>query len=95
MMLFNVFSFFAGAFVSCLWLCFVLDYTGRKSCLCLRNLAFLLIIPVLTPAVILTNGYHGLFVDAVNLSVSGPGLISSSSCFSFSHCLSIRNIIIQ
>lgn len=78
MMVFNVFPFFAGAFVPCLWLCFVLDYTGRKSSLSLRNLAFLLIIPVLTVAVILTNGYHGLFVDAVYLRVSGSGFISLS-----------------
>ena len=76
MMLFNVFPFFAGVFVPFLWLCFVLDYTGRKSCLCRRNLAFLLIIPVLTLAVILTNGYHGLFVDVVYQRVNGPGFIS-------------------
>ncbi|UUX93440.1 PAS domain-containing protein [Methanoplanus endosymbiosus] len=76
MMLFNVFPFFAGVFVPILWLCFVLDYTGRKSCISLRNLACLLIIPVLTLAVILTNGYHGLFVNAAYNSIDGFGFIS-------------------
>lgn len=51
------------------WLLFVLCYTGREDLLTSRNLALLLIHPVVMQVVVWTNPYHLLFRERVWLEV--------------------------
>lgn len=55
-----------------MWLVFALQYTGREKHLTYRNLALLLIIPVVTFFLAWTNSLHGLMRYNIRLDASGP-----------------------
>ncbi len=54
------------------WLAFALEYTGLQRWLTRRNLALLLVIPVLTQVAVWTNEYHGLIWPQIRVNASGP-----------------------
>jgi PAS domain S-box-containing protein len=54
------------------WLAFVLEYTGRGKWLTRRNVALLLIEPVLTVLFAFTNNYHHLFRTEIVLNTASP-----------------------
>ena len=58
--------------VPVMWLVFALQYTGREKYLTYRNLALLLIIPVITVFLAWTNNLHGLMRYNIRLDTSGP-----------------------
>jgi PAS domain S-box-containing protein len=53
------------------WLAFTLEYTGRERWLTRRNIALLLIEPVLTIGVAATNGLHHVFWSVQTLGPAG------------------------
>lgn len=58
---FSKYAFIAISFVPVLWVCFVLDYTGREKYLTKRNIGLLLIVPVLSVLIGFTNDIHQIF----------------------------------
>ena len=54
-----------------LWLAFVLQYTGRARWLTRRNMAILLVEPLVTLLLVWTNQFHGLIEDNIRLDTSG------------------------
>src|SRR5947209_295070 len=54
-----------------LWLAFVLQYTGRARWLTHRIMAILVIEPLITLLLVLTNQYHGLVENHIRLDSSG------------------------
>lgn len=54
------------------WLAFALEYTGRGAALTFRRIALLLILPLVTLALALTNGAHHLFWTPMQLVATGP-----------------------
>ncbi len=61
--------------VPVVWVVFALQYSGREKHLRYRNLALLLIIPVITLFLVWTNNLHGLMRYNVRLDRSGPFLV--------------------
>jgi PAS domain S-box-containing protein len=57
------------------WLAFTSQYTGRSSWLAGRRVAALLLTPIITLALVLTNEVHGLIWSAVDTSIHGPGAL--------------------
>ena len=60
-----------AAFAPTLWLIFVLQYTGRASWLTRRNIAILMVEPLVTLLLVGTNEYHGLIESNIRLDTSG------------------------
>lgn len=58
------------------WLRVTLLHTGRERWLTGRRLAALLVVPVATLLMILTNGVHHLHWSSIRLDPNGPGLLS-------------------
>jgi PAS domain S-box-containing protein len=54
-----------------LWLAFVLQYTGRAGWLTRRNIALLVVEPLVTLLLVWTNPFHGLVESAIKLDTSG------------------------
>jgi len=54
------------------WLAFALEYTGRGGWLTKRNMALLAIMPLLTIAIVWTNGSHSLYYSDPSLVPAGP-----------------------
>jgi PAS domain S-box-containing protein len=84
-----------GAVTPVMWLTFAIQYAGRGKWLSRRNLTFLSLIPLLTIALVWTNGLHGLvwrqsMAPPTELSHFGPwfwvymlftyGLMAASVC---------------
>lgn len=79
---FSKYAFIAISFVPVLWVSFVLDYTGREKYLTKRNIGLLLIIPLLSVAISLTNDFHHFFysVSAIQESL-GVSLLTGEFGF--------------
>jgi PAS domain S-box-containing protein len=60
-----------AAFAPTLWLIFVLQYTGRARWLTRRNIAILMVEPLVTLLLVGTNEYHGLIESNIRLDTSG------------------------
>jgi PAS domain S-box-containing protein len=60
-----------AAFAPTLWLIFVLQYTGRARWLTRRNIAILMVEPLVTLLLVGTNEYHGLIESNIRLDISG------------------------
>lgn len=54
------------------WLVFALEYASLDHWLTRRNLALILIIPVLTQIAVWTNDYHGLIWPQIRVNTDGP-----------------------
>src|SRR6266700_3452908 len=54
-----------------LWLTFVLQYTGRARWLTRRNIAILMVEPLITLLLVGTNQFHGLIESNIRLDTSG------------------------
>lgn len=57
------------------WLAFALEYTGRKAWLTRNRILLLLILPLITMGIILTNNSHGLFWASMDLAREGGFLL--------------------
>src|SRR6266496_2878281 len=64
-------SWLGAACAPTLWLAFVLQYTGRARWLTRRNMAILLVEPLVTLLLVWTNQFHGLIEDNIRLDTSG------------------------
>jgi len=61
--------------VPVVWLVFALQYTGRERWMARRNLALLIVIPLLTLLMVWTNDRHGLIWSSTTLHASGTLLL--------------------
>ncbi|HEU0291375.1 MAG TPA: histidine kinase N-terminal 7TM domain-containing protein [Anaerolineales bacterium] len=57
------------------WLAFALEYTGRKAWLARNRILLLLVLPLITMGIILTNNSHGLFWASMDLAREGGFLL--------------------
>src|SRR6266480_1897716 len=64
-------TWLGAAFAPTLWLTFVLQYTGRTKWLTRRNIAILMIMPLVTLLLVGTNQFHGLVEGNIRLDTSG------------------------
>ena len=79
---FSKYAFIAISFVPVLWICFVLDYTGREKYLTKRNIGLLLIVPLLSIAISLTNDFHHFFYSVSVIQESlGVSLVTGEFGF--------------
>jgi PAS domain S-box-containing protein len=60
-----------AAFAPTLWLIFVLQYTGRARWLTRRNIALLMVEPLVTLLLVGTNQFHSLIESNIRLDTSG------------------------
>ncbi|HTZ17743.1 MAG TPA: histidine kinase N-terminal 7TM domain-containing protein, partial [Dissulfurispiraceae bacterium] len=72
MMFWAVFEYVGIASIPVVWLLLVLLYTGREKAVTVRNVILLMIVPVITVAMVATNGLHHLYYSAVSIDESGP-----------------------
>jgi PAS domain S-box-containing protein len=63
-------AWLGSAFTPTLWLIFALQYTGRTKWLTHRNIAILMIEPLVTLLLVGTNQFHGLVEDNITLDTS-------------------------
>jgi PAS domain S-box-containing protein len=66
------FAWLGSAFAPTLWLIFALQYTGRTKWLTHRNIAILMVVPLVTLLLVATNQFHGLVEDNIRLDTHGP-----------------------
>src|SRR6266480_110959 len=64
-------TWLGAAFAPTLWLTFVLQYTGRARWLTRRNIAILMVEPLVTLVLVWTNQFHGLIESNIRLDTSG------------------------
>jgi len=64
-------AWLGAAFAPTLWLVFVLQYTSRARWLTRRNIAILLVEPLVILILVWTNQFHGLLEDNIRLDTSG------------------------
>src|SRR6266581_2558515 len=64
-------AWLGSAFAPTLWLIFALQYTGRTKWLTRRNIAILMIMPLVTLLLVGTNQFHGLVEGNIRLDTSG------------------------
>src|SRR2546422_2741930 len=64
-------AWLGAAFAPTLWLAFVLQYTGRARWLTRRNIAILLVEPLVILILVWTNQFHALLEDNIRLDTSG------------------------
>ena len=64
-------SWLGAAFAPTLWLVFALQYTGRANRLMRRNIAILVVEPLVTLLLAGTNQFHGLIENNIRLDTSG------------------------
>jgi PAS domain-containing protein len=64
-------TWLGSAFAPTLWLIFALQYTGRTKWLTHRNIAILMVEPLITLLLVATNQFHGLVEDNIKLDTSG------------------------
>ena len=64
--------------VPVMWLAFVLQYTGRDKWLTRRNAALVVIVPLVTLLLVLTNDAHGLIWSSIGHDTSGSFLVLDS-----------------
>jgi PAS domain S-box-containing protein len=63
-------TWLGAAFAPTLWLAFVLQYTGRARWLSRRNIAILMVEPLVTLLLVGTNQFHGLIENNIGLDTS-------------------------
>jgi PAS domain S-box-containing protein len=63
-------TWLGAAFAPTLWLIFVLQYTGRARWLSRRNIAILMVEPLVTLLLVGTNQFHGLIENNIRLDTS-------------------------
>ena len=63
-------TWLGAAFAPTLWLVFVLQYTGRARWLSRRNIAILMVEPLVTLLLVWTNQFHGLIESNIRLDTS-------------------------
>lgn len=63
-------TWIGAAFAPMLWLAFTLQYSGRARWLTRRNIAILMVEPLLTLLLVGTNQFHGLVENAIRLDTS-------------------------
>lgn len=68
--LFSQIQYIAIVFIPIIWFVFILHYTNRESLLIVPVKIFLLIIPLISLTLVLTNGYHHLFWTALDIRYS-------------------------
>jgi len=54
------------------WFCVIANFTGQTKWVSRRSLGLLVIIPIITVILIMTNRYHGLMRYNVHLDINGP-----------------------
>jgi len=64
-------TWLGAAFAPTLWLTFVLQYTGRARWLTRRNIAILMVEPLVTLVLVWTNQFHGLIESNIRLDTNG------------------------
>src|SRR6266566_4850167 len=64
-------AWLGAAFAPTLWLVFVLQYTSRARWLTRRNIAILLVEPLVILILVWTNQFHALLEDNIRLDTSG------------------------
>src|SRR6266568_296340 len=64
-------TWLGAAFAPTLWLVFVLQYTSRARWLTRRNIAILLVEPLVILILVWTNQFHGLLEDNIRLDTNG------------------------
>src|SRR5438874_10566013 len=64
------FSWLGSAFAPTLWLIFAMQYTGRTKWLSRRNIAILMVEPLVTLLLVGTNQFHGLIESNIRLDTS-------------------------
>jgi signal transduction histidine kinase len=62
------------AWMPLFWLLFAIQYTGQEHWLTRRNVGLLVLPPVVTTLLTLTNSYHGLMWSEIALDSTGPFL---------------------
>ncbi|MBN1431244.1 MAG: PAS domain S-box protein [Methanomicrobiaceae archaeon] len=79
---FSKYAFIAMTFVPVLWICFVLDYTGREKYITRLNVGLLLIVPVISIIISFTNDVHQIFYSVSIIRDSlGVSLVSGQYGF--------------
>jgi len=71
----EIIKFVGVVFTPVAWMVFAFEYTGRKTWINHRRLAFLSIIPLTTIIILITNGSHGLFRASRSLANEGGFLL--------------------